>query len=228
MENINYYAFLIIIPFVVLLPFYFRAEKQENFNRSMAFKLSLSGLCTLCALLGFAFVSMPVDFSRILVIFALVCAFLGDYFLQYIMLDEKKFAIGILCFAGTQVFLIIFLCTRYGVSWPDFVMTAVVFFFVHLLTKKQRWELGRAMIPLYTYMVILIFMMSKAVLPLLGGYGVSLSMILMAAGGILFLLGDILLGTSAFKPGSGPLLYPKQSAYFCAILLIALSNFEMF
>jgi hypothetical protein len=51
-----------------------------------------------------------------------------------------------------------------------------------------------------------------------------LSVCFMAAGAVLIFVSDLLLGISAFKPRSKVRIEPKLTAYFCGLLLIALSN----
>ena len=231
----NHYAFIIAMPFAAILPFYLKAEKQEKFRAATALKVTLSALCAFCALLGC--LSPPGflpgemhSYARAFVAIALACAVAGDYFMQFTRLDEKKFAAGIVFFALTQVFLIISLSIRHGVAWPEFAMTAAIFFFVLLLMKMQRWQAGRAFAPLSVYIALVIFMMSKAVLPLAacfkaGDYSIIMvPLLLMAAGAALVLVSDLLLGISLFMPDSKIGVGVKLTTYFCGLMLIALSN----
>ena len=255
----NYLAFIILIPFAAILPFYLKAEKQEKFRTATTLKVILSGLCACCALLGFlllsgslsfpGFPSLPGDLSlpgnssspgflpgesplyaRAFVFVALACAVVGDYFMQFTRLDEKKFGVGIVFFALTQVFLIISLLIRHGIAWPEFAMTAAIFFFVLLLMKAQRWQAGRALAPLSVYIALVIFMTSKAALPLAACIKagdnsiIIVPLFFMAAGATLVLVSDLLLGISLFKPGSKIGVGVKLTTYFCGLMLIALSN----
>ena len=218
----KYYPIAIIVILVVLLPIYMREEKRSNFVRATTFKLIVSGLCSLCALLGLFLANEASIDERIPVIVALVCAIFGDYFLQYIRLDSKKFNIGIGCFSLTQISLIAFLVIRDGLSWPEFVSTAVISLGVLILMIAQKWNLGSAKIPLSIYTVLLAFMSSKAVIALFGAV-VTPSMCFMAAGAVLFLLSDLLLGIWNFKTGKRAYANLNWITYFCGILLIALS-----
>ena len=219
----KFFPFAVIILFIILLPIYIHAEKHGGFKKATTIKLILSGLCSVCALLGFALGGTNFDCLNILVVLALVCALFGDYFLQFIRLDAKKFNIGIICFALTQIFLIIYLIARHGISWQEFVMTAVIAVGVLILMVKQKWQLGSAQAPLSVYTVLLAFMTSKAILALFSSNGITLSVILMAAGAALFLLSDLLLGIWNYNTGKRIHANMNWITYFCAILLIALS-----
>ncbi|MCL2807526.1 MAG: lysoplasmalogenase [Coriobacteriia bacterium] len=227
--SIIIFAALFTAAFFVALPFYLRAESNvgkgpHEFKKAALLKITVSGICALCALLGFIIWGAEIECVRIFIPIALICSVVGDYFLQYIALDEKKFKVGILFFALTQVFLIVFLCLHHGVSWPEFAITAVFVGSIIALVTKQKWELGEAKIPLYVYVALLVFMASKAVLPLFGLTGISIPLILMAAGALLFVLSDTLLGFKYFSGGKESTSKLYLITYFFAILCIALSS----
>jgi uncharacterized membrane protein YhhN len=216
------YGLLFLVPFFVLLPVYLHIRRQERLKEATVLKLTLSGLCTLCALLGFMLWGVRVDPSRILIVAALACAFVGDYFLLFIQTDEKKLKIGIVCFALTQILLIVFLCRGHGVSWPEFALTAAVIACVQLLVKAQKWELGRAKVFLSIYLLMVSFMVSKALVALFVSGTVTVLMCLMATGAVLFLLSDLRLGKNNFQADKNTRSALHLVLYFCGILLIAL------
>lgn len=222
-NEMNYVPLLFIIPFAVLLPLYIRAENQGGFKKPTVLKLLLSGLCVLCALVGYVFWGFSLEASRVLIVIALVFGFFGDYYLQFIQLNEKKYLAGLVFFSLTQLFLIACLCTQYGVSWLEFIITALVATGALLLIKRQKWELGKSGVPLVVYLLLLVFMASKAVLALFGGAAVTVSSICFASGAVLFVISDLLTGINNYTSGKNVLGSVHLLAYFCGILLIALS-----
>ncbi|MCL1847930.1 MAG: lysoplasmalogenase [Coriobacteriia bacterium] len=220
----SYYPVLFVVPFLVLLPIYLHARKKGAFRKATVLKLTLSGLCTLCALLGFAFWGIHNNALGVLIVIALLCAIFGDYFLQFMRLDERKSTVGILCFALTHVLLIVFLCLRHGVSWPEFVLTAVIMACVQVIMIRQKWELGRTKTLLVLYTSILGFMTSKAVLALFASPVITLPVALMAVGAVLLVFSDLLLGKNSFAPVGKSPSGVHLIIYFCGLLLIALSS----
>ncbi|MCL2529817.1 MAG: lysoplasmalogenase [Coriobacteriia bacterium] len=223
------YAGIFTVAFLVALPIYLRAEDKiadgpRAFKKAALLKITVSGICALCALLGFFIWGMHVNLVLALVSVALICSVVGDYFLQYIVLDEKKFKIGILFFALTQVFLSVFLSLYHGIGWPEFVIAALVVGGTWIIVTKLKWELGETKYPLLVYVGLLVFMVSKSVLALFSGEGITLSLALMAAGAVLFVVSDALLGIKYFAGGKESRSKLYLIAYFCAIFLIAQST----
>ena len=223
------YVLIFTAAFVVALPFYLRAEDKSasgpsEFKRAAALKVTVSGICALCALIGFFLWGIHIELVLILIPLALICSVIGDYFLQFIVLNEKKFKVGILFFALTQVFLSIFLCLHHGISWPEFVIVAVVVISAWILVTKLKWELGETKYPLLAYVALLVFMASKSVLALFDYAGITLSIALMAAGAVLFIVSDTLLGLKYFSGAKESKSKLYLITYFLAIFLIALSS----
>lgn len=224
------YPVYILPAFFVLLPIYLNAERQKNFESATTLKLILSTLCTISAFLGFLYTLLALEVffvPQLLVFLALFAAIFGDYYLQFIRLDAKKFNRGIFCFAITQVFLIAMLILQNGILWIEFVITVVVLLLVLLLMKKQKWELGQAEKPLTIYTILLVFMASKAVTALILGNR-SAPDILLAAGGVLFLLSDLFLGIWNYRTDKRAHANLNWITYFVGIMLISLSNCYLF
>ena len=223
-RNGSSYLFLpFVIAFLILLPVYLIAERNMGFKKATALKLVLSGLCTICSLTGFLITGKYVEISRLLLLVAMVFTFIGDYFLQFIRISEKKFNIGIFSFAMAQISLIVSLVISYGVHLLDFKLTAVICLLVLILMIVQKWKLGKARIPLMIYTLLLAFMVSKAftVLFLLEK---TCFTILLTAGAVLFLASDFLLGIWNYHSGKRIHANLNWITYFSAIMLIALSN----
>ena len=222
----SFIPLIFIIPFFVLLPVYITAEKEERFKKATTLKLILSGLCCICALTGYLADGLKVDSLRILIVLGLFWAVLGDFFLQYIRLDDKKYILGIVSFSITQLCLNIYLCMSYGLSWLEFIMTAIINIGVLILMVAQKWVLGSAQIPLTVYTLLLAFMTSKSILVMFDS-NFTLSTITMALGAILFMTSDVLLGIWNYHS------YKRLHANFCwityflGILLISLSTWSL-
>ena len=217
-----------LVPFAVLLPIYLKAEatsseREDGFKRATALKVALSSYCALCGLLGFLFWGMQKDPIGILIPVALISSVAGDYYLQFISMEMKKFRIGITFFALTQVLLIVFLSLHHGISWPEFVFAALMLFGLFLLVARGKWNLGHALWPLVGYTFLVALMTGKAVFPLFSGVGISPSMIVMGTGALLFILSDILLSIKNFSGRKKTKTKNHLIVYFSAILLIALS-----
>ncbi|MDR2035182.1 MAG: lysoplasmalogenase [Coriobacteriales bacterium] len=221
------FALIFTVAVVVLMPVYLLAEvrsgsQPKGFQKATALKMTISGLCALCALVGYLLWGMPEEPVRAFIPLALVCSVAGDYYLQFISLDSRKLQTGILFFALTQLFLIVYLCLHYGVSWPEFALAAALTGSFLVVVFRRVLVLGKVQWPLVSYVALLGFMVSKAVLPLFGAT-ITLSLVLLAGGALLFITSDLLLGIKNFskrkKAGAKLHLIP----YFCALLLLALS-----
>ena len=217
-------GWLFVLPFLVLLPLYLRAGNQQKFRRNTILKLLLSGLCCLCAWLGWLLVSGAAQPSRWLIGLALAAGIVGDYYLQYIRHDIRKFVTGIVWFGLTQLLLTAWLLWQYGPSWWGLLITALIVAAVQLVIYQQKWQMGAARWPLTIYMTLISFMMSQAVLALVRHQPPTLGMWLLAGGAVLFVLSDLLLGSSNYNSRLQKLHNPSLICYFLAILLIALSN----
>lgn len=222
------YWIILLIPFLIILPLYLSVEKLGRFRLATTLKLTLTALCVASALIGYLTMGSYYREWRLLLVGGLGIAMVADYFLQYIKLDIRKFIAGILCFSLTQICFIIYLVMLYGIGWQEFVITAVILLLVLRLMNKQRWELGRARVALSMYTVLLTFMASKSVTVLFTAGHASVSMMLMAAGGVCFLLADLCLGTWNYHSGKRIHVNLNWIFYFSAIMLIALSNYLPF
>lgn len=168
-----------------------------------------------------------VTIFDILVLCGLICAIGGDYFLQFIRLDAKKFNTGILFFAITQCFLLASLFLRFGIGWQEFVITVVVLLLVLLMMKKQNWQLGKAQVPLTVYTVLLVLMAAKAVVSIFSPQAIVGRTVVMAAGAVLFLISDLFLGIWNYHTDKKIHANLNWITYFSGMFLLALSLHPM-
>ncbi len=226
--------------YAALLILYLRAEKRNDnaagFKKATALKLTLSSLFCLAGVLSYYFLifnparSAIGPTAHLFILFALFAALPGDYFLQYIRLDIKKYIAGILCFSATQALLIaaLILLSPSGTGgWVAVVIvTLAILFVVLVVMKKQNWQLGAEKWILTAYTILLSFMTAKAVQSMVAS--LSASSILFAAGAVLFLVSDILLGVWNYRTSRRRHANLNWIAYFTGMFLIALSIMPAF
>lgn len=225
----------VIALYAVLLVIYLNAEKKNDgkngFRKATAIKLTLSGIFCATGILSYLyFVYGSVFMSgyvppQLLILLGLFAAFAGDYFLQYIRLNQKKYIAGICCFAAAQVLFITALILN---SRPDVIdwilsvgITAVVLLCVLVVMKKQNWQLGAEKNVITVYTILLTFMTAKAVSSLT--VAISAGWTLFAAGAVLFLISDMLLGIWNYHTGKRIHANLNWISYFSGMILIALS-----
>ncbi len=227
----NMVTLVIVAVYAAVLVFYLRAEAAndgpEGFKKATRLKLTLSGMFIAVSIISeyllynYTVRSLFYIYLQAAVIIALVLAFFGDYFLQYIKLDVKKFKIGISFFTATQIVLIAMMCILYRVGIAEFIVTVGVLLLVLLLMKKQNWKLGEEGKRLTAYTILLVFMASKAVVTF--ATEKSVGTLLFAIGAVLFLLSDMLLGIWNYSSGARKYANLNWITYFSGMMLIALS-----
>jgi uncharacterized membrane protein YhhN len=234
--------------YAVLLAVYLNAEKKNDgktgFRKAMAIKLTLSGIfCATGILCYWEYVSVGVFGvgyvpPQLFILLGLFAAFAGDYFLQYIKLNEKKYIAGICCFAAAQVLFITALILHsnsyilnsdnsYLMDWIlSVIITVVVLLCVLAMMKKQRWRLGGEKNVITVYTVLLTFMTAKAVSSLT--VQTSPGWTLFAAGAVLFLISDMLLGIWNYHTGKRVHANLNWISYYAGMLLIAFSTSDIY
>jgi len=226
--------------YAALLVLYLRAEKHNDgsfgFKKATAVKLTLSLLFCAVALISYCLVVFnPIrsaigPTAHLFILLGLFAALPGDYFLQYIRLDVKKYITGILCFSATQALLIAALILLYPpgtAGWVSVVIITLGILFVMLsIMKKQNWQLGRERAVLTAYTILLAFMTAKAIHSVIAN--LSVSSLLFAAGAVFFLISDILLGIWNYHTGRRRHANLNWITYFTGMFLIALSIMPAF
>ncbi|WP_066644761.1 lysoplasmalogenase family protein [Christensenella timonensis] len=220
---------VIAVCYVILLWQYIRMEARHNFVRATTLKLTLGALFCITGIAGLLLLTLDgsVEIPDILVFCGLLCAVGGDYFLQFIRLDAKKFNAGIFFFALTQCFLLISMFMRFGIGWQEFVVTAAVLLLVLLLMKKQDWQLGKAQVPLTVYTVLLVLMAAKAAVSVFSPQAIAGRTLVMAAGAVLFLVSDLFLGIWNYHTDKRIHANLNWITYFSGMFLLALSLHPM-
>lgn len=238
----------IIALYAVLLVIYLNAEKKNDgkngFRKATAIKLTLSGIfCATGILCYWEFVSFGVFGvgyvpPQLFILLGLFAAFAGDYFLQFIRLNAKKYIAGICCFAAAQILFITALILNsysyvlnsdnsYLMDWIlSVIITVVVLLCVLAMMKKQNWKLGGEKNVITVYTVLLTFMAAKAVSSLT--VAISAGWALFAAGAVLFLASDILLGIWNYHTGKRMHANLNWIFYYGGMILIAFGTADIY
>ncbi len=227
----NYITLGIVIVFAVIMLLYLKAEKandgKNGFWKAMRLKLCLSAMFCAVSIISYVILinyshSPNLFFAlKFLMVLALFAALCGNFFLQYIRLDVKKYKIGIYCFTVTQILLLIPMCILNGIGWKELAIAVAVVLGIRLLVKKQGWQLGELKKPLVVNTVLLTFMASKAFINMMAD--MTVGSVLLAVGAALLLVSHILLGLWNYHTNKMTHAYWNWIAYFSGMMLIALS-----
>lgn len=227
----NHLTAVLVVIYAVLLVFYLRAEKNNDgkngFKKATILKLTLSGIFCGVAIISyyllynFSHRSQIFYTLQLLIVIGLFFALGGDFFLQYIRIDEKKYKIGISLFTCTQILFVANLCIFNGVGWKEVVITIVALLLFSLLMKKQNWQLGGEQKRVTAYTILLAFMASKGFVTML--HDMTVGSVLFSVGAILFLVSDIILGIWNYNTGKIKHAWLNWITYFSGNMLIALS-----
>lgn len=167
----------------------------------------------------------------LLVIVGLVFGILGDIFLDLKWLytqhkDEYLYA-GFTVFAIGHVFYCTAMGMRYGFGWKDFIFPVIlgiiVVLFNVIIEKPSKQNFGKFRPAVLSYAFVLAFMAGCG---LWAAFTVrTVETFMLAAGGVFFLLSDLVLSPMYFKPGSDtPLNFViNHVTYYLAQYLIAMS-----
>lgn len=184
-----------LIPFAVLFAFYLWQENHYRFRAATALKVLLTALLS-----GWILWSLFQSFSvvRLLGAIGMLCAICGDYYLQYIKLDNRKFVRGVIAFALTQVFYLAAFHVAVGFVWTE-AACFVVFGGISAFFKLHfRWDTGPADPWLTVYTVLITCTGAKAASLLLCSGG-NPWLIWCGIGGVLFYFSDMVLGVWSYE-----------------------------
>jgi len=211
--------FVIVTIYAALLAYYCVLETQEKFWPATIVKLILSvcaaGLCVYAAImLG----------NCIFYLFALgmVCAVPGDFFLQYIKTDLRKYRAGILFFGLMHICLIVSFYLIYAVTFYEFVIFAVLVGVLLAFQLIGKWKMGPEKAQLTVYTVLVVFMAAKAISLSLTIPDPDTFIIVLSLGGLSFFLSDLFLGIWAYYSEKFVYLALNRIIYFAGQLLLAL------
>lgn len=180
----------VLIPFTICFLLYIRQENLYRFRTATALKITLTMTLAVCLI-----VALARDFSPMLLAAAvgmLLCSG-GDFYLQYIRRDVRKFTRGIILFGLGQVCNITALFLLAPYHWSGLAVLAALLALAVALKGIGRWDTS-ANEPWLTIYIVLVAMTaakSLSVAIVLAGKPGGL---LLGLGGLLFFLSDMVLG----------------------------------
>lgn len=216
-----------------LIPVYLRLVPAGHTSKTMLLKMTNSAMfVAVCLLAGFASGNTGTGFFRYMLI-GFCCSWVGDVLLHG-KANMIKYVIGGCAFLGAHVFFIIAYISTAKVHSPDApfltvkeaVAIAALWLFVVLLTVVLKIRFKKLTVPVFIYVLALMFMLVKA-----SGLGFGLmqagespaAFALLTVGAALFALSDITLGVNFFSKPSRFKEALNIIAYYAGQLLLALT-----
>lgn len=180
----------VLIPFTICFLLYIRQENLYRFRTATALKITLTMTLAVCLI-----VALARDFSPVLLAAAvgmLLCSG-GDFYLQYIRRDVRKFTRGIILFGLGQVCNITALFLLAPYHWSGLAVLAALLVLAVALKGIGRWDTSanEPWLTIYTVLVAMTAAKSLSVAIVLAGKPGGL---LLGLGGLLFFLSDMVLG----------------------------------
>ena len=180
----------VLIPFTICFLLYIRQENLYRFRTATALKITLTMTLAVCLI-----VALARDFSPVLLAAAvgmLLCSG-GDFYLQYIRRDVRKFTRGIILFGLGQVCNITALFLLAPYHWSGLAVLAALLALAVALKGIGRWDpsANEPWLTIYTVLVAMTAAKSLSVAIVLAGKPGGL---LLGLGGLLFFLSDMVLG----------------------------------
>lgn len=180
----------VLIPFALCFLLYIRQENQYRFRAATALKITLTMTLAVCLT-----VSLVRGFSPVLLAAAVgmvLCAG-GDFFLQYIRLDARKFTKGIVLFGLGQIGNITALSLLAPLHWSALAVLAALLAVAIALKGVGRWDTSANDPWLTIYTVLVAATAAKSLSVALAFAGLP-GGLLLGLGGLLFYLSDMVLG----------------------------------
>ena len=180
----------VLIPFTICFLLYIRQENLYRFRTATALKITLTMTLAVCLI-----VALARDFSPVLLAAAvgmLLCSG-GDFYLQYIRRDVRKFTRGIILFGLGQVCNITALFLLAPYHWSGLAVLAALLALAVALKGIGRWDTSanEPWLTIYPVLVAMTAAKSLSVAIVLAGKPGGL---LLGLGGLLFFLSDMVLG----------------------------------
>jgi hypothetical protein len=206
----------VLIPFAAIFIVYITQENSYHFRAATTLKVLLTAL-----LAGWVLWSLLHSFSlpRLLGLVGLVCAIWGDYYLQYVKRDNRKFVRGVIAFVLTQVFYLAAFHVPTGFVWLE-ALSLVLFGGISCYFKFHfRWDTSEADPWLTIYTVLITCTGAKAFSLLLsagGGWALYAGL-----GGALFYFSDMVLGIWSYQKQHILLADLNWLLYFSGQFLLA-------
>lgn len=220
------YLAIPIVAFLAVMPFYLRAEYRFKRREFMPLKL----VCSLCFLtVGLISAALgrtgPAPAYDGLMIGGLVLSLIGDMLLAW-SLDKPFFTLGLLAFLVAHVLYSTAFTLANGFSAWDLLILVALVAGCFAAYKVLALNLGRLKIPVIAYLLVISFMLTKALSSLyLGGIDAPARW-LVIVGAILFFVSDGVLALIKFQRNPARANRAiNLSTYYVGQILLALSLF---
>ena len=213
----------VLIPFAAVFCGYIVLEDTYRFRAATAVKLLLTTTLAVCLWVN---VLQGYSLPKLLFALGMTSAIAGDFFLQYIQKDNRKFVIGIFFFAGTHLCYLPALFLLFSAQWWYLIPLAVCVGVVLTLKLGGRWDTAAVDPWLSIYTGLVSATAAKGFTLLLlpelatGGF-------LLAIGCILFYLSDVVLGIWNYQKSHIALADLNWLFYFAGQFCIAAGVVEM-
>jgi len=210
----------LVPPLVITVFFLIQAELKKDLPRIYIWKPVSTLLVIAAALLAWPFGGIPAYFYLCIII-GLILSLGGDICLMFYG-NEKAFMIGLVLFLLAQIsYAAVF--TIFGLfRYIDFISAAILLLIGILSYRKMVPGLGDMKLPVLFYLVIISFMVNRAV-ALIGYEGISKpAALFLSIGASLFFLSDWILSYDKFVKQNIKSRI-SVAAYYGGQFLIALS-----
>lgn len=213
-----------LIPFIIIsVAFLIRAVTRNNTKGIYIFKPLSTILIILLCLLSLTLSDTNVSYTMMIAI-GLLFSLGGD--IALISTSERSFLTGLILFLMAHIAYSTGFTWFNPIIWQDtiFVLPVIIISSIIIFNLLSP-GLGKMKIPVAFYVLVITFMVWRAIATLFGAAFSPIQAILIADGAILFYLSDSILAFDKFRP---PFYWARPlnlSTYYAGQLLIALSTF---
>ena len=212
---------LIIVLSVLFVRLLIRAEVAGNQKQIYIFK-PLSTTSIIIAAILSIFVPEKYNLNYTLaIILGLFFSFGGDIALMF--RSRRAFMIGLVLFLIAHVIYSIVFTVYSGFVKSDLISALILIFLAIIISVYLYPGLGKMRFPVLIYILVISFMMNRAISTFSGKFFNETQAFLISIGAGLFYFSDLILATNKFKK---PFKYHRLSLafYYLGQLLIALST----
>jgi uncharacterized membrane protein YhhN len=211
--------YLLIALLFVTVTMLVRSKLSDNRQHEYIFKPASTILVIAIALLSLVTPGAHPGYTLAIAL-GLVLSLGGDVALM--LRTNRWFLIGLVFFLVAQLVYAVAFTVPNGFHPADLVVGAILLLFGAANFAYLRPGLGRMAGPVLVYMVVILFMVSRAISTFFGTYFSPTQAWLIAVGAILFMLSDLLLAVNRFRRPFKAEPY-GLFLYYAGQLLIALS-----
>lgn len=223
----------VILLLAGLVPLFLKAAWPKKTRKSLLLKMICSTLFLLAGALAVA-LSGAVSRYAVWILCGLVCSWLGDFFL-HVSGKLHFFLLGLFSFLVAHIFYVVAFCNALGRTFPEaglfnlFECLFIAAVAVCGIAASRRLQIhcGRAAVPAFLYMCVLVTMMVKAsslgIRCLIAGTPLcGAAAAVLMVGSLCFVLSDATLAMLNFGPcKTFPLKCFNIGTYYAAQVLLA-------